>query len=557
MKKCCLAIICLITAICSRANNVNITNVSIVNGGVGNVKVKFDLSWDNSWRVNTGQNNYDGAWVFFRYRRKGSTVWETVYFNGLNNSTSPDYSIYQSKASNNGSYIGAVIYRSTNGFGPVNFTNIQLTVTSVPYNIDIKAFAVEMVYVPAVNIQYLGDGNGTTESTNAFHNNGHDNKYALTGLYFSGIPFLQDIQTDPNSFDDDYLNWENGKQLYLADTGFSYTSNPADRTRDWPTGASFWSMKYELSQGAYRDFLNCLTATQQAARTAALTTAARGTLAMVTAGTPVKTFIKIDTASTATAPAVYGCDANGDGIYNGPNDGEWTSCGYLSYPDLAAYLSWSGLAPMTEVFYERMCRGSSDGGLNEPIYGDYAWGTNQVTANRYTLSNANAAGETVSNMAASDAAGYANYNATSPNNIYSSGAPLRNGIFASFSGADRISSGASYYGIMELSGNLQEVCVTLGNATGRLFKGINGNGGITTAGNAPAFLFWPGNTTSTTQDATNYCYNCDVIYGAGTIMRGGDYSNVDVLLRVSDRSQDAGSEQRLPYRGGRGVLYCK
>ena len=547
----------LLSIIFVKANNVNISNVSIVNGGTGNVKVKFDLSWENSWRVNTGQNNYDGAWVFFRYRRKGATAWETMYFNGQNNSTSPDYTIYQSKASNNGSYIGAIIYRSGNGTGPVNFTNVQLTVTSVPYNIDVKAFAVEMVYVPYINIQYLGDGNGTTESANAFHNNGHDNKYALTGLYFNGIPFLQDIQTDPNSFDDDYLNWENGKQLYLADTGWSYTSNPADRNRDWPTGASFWTMKYELSQGAYRDFLNCLSVQQQTTRTAASPNAARGTLAMVTSGTPVKTFIKIDTAASGSIPAVYGCDANGDGIYNGVNDGEWSGCGYLSYPDIAAWLAWSGLAPMTEVLYERTCRGFSDGGLNEPIPGDYAWGTAQIISSRSTLTNANAAAETISNIGASDAAGYANYNSTSPNTVYPGGAPLRNGIFAAYTGADRITSGAAYFGVMELSGNLQEVTVTLGNTTGRLFKGINGNGQVSVAGNAPGYLYWPGNTNITNQDPNSYCTSCDVVYGAGTILRGGDYSTSETQLRVSDRSQGAASEQRLPNRGGRGVLYCK
>lgn len=52
------------------ANNVQITNVSIINNGPGNISVKFDLSWDNSWRVNVGPANYDGVWVFLNINKR-------------------------------------------------------------------------------------------------------------------------------------------------------------------------------------------------------------------------------------------------------------------------------------------------------------------------------------------------------------------------------------------------------------------------------------------------------------------------------------------------------
>jgi hypothetical protein len=554
MKKISCMLLLALGCLAAHANNVNITNVSIVNGGSGNVKVKFDVSWDNSWRVNTGQNNYDGVWVFFKYRKKGTVEWLPLGLLGSNNSSPSNCTIYQTTNYDKVTYRGAMIYRSSNGFGTVNFTNIELGAYNLPYNIDVKAFAIEMVYIPRQRSIKIGDGNGASESTNAFHFNGGDNRYANV-LYFDGIPYLMDIQTDANGFDDDYLNWENGKQLYLADSGFSYSSAPASRNKEWPVMASFWCMKYEISQGAYRDFLNTLTVQQQFTRTAAPTTAAAGTLAMVTSGTPVKTYIKIQVPSSGTTPAQYGCDANGDGVYNGVNDGEWEACGYLSYPDVAAYLAWSGLAPMTEILYERMCRGFTDGEVYEPIFGEFAWGTNQIIATPLTLANPNAANETISNMAASNEAGYANYANTSPKDVYSGGAPLRNGIFSSFSGADRITSGASFFGVMELSGNLQEVCITIGNRTGRLFKGNNGNGYLTAAGNASGSLYWPGNTTNTDLDQAAYCYTCEVTFGAGTIMRGGHFQSGDAFLRVSDRSQGAGSENRFAYRGGRGVLY--
>lgn len=59
-----LLIMALLNSNRMQANNVKIQNVSIINNGPGNIRVQFDLSWENSWRVNTGQNNYDGYGYF-------------------------------------------------------------------------------------------------------------------------------------------------------------------------------------------------------------------------------------------------------------------------------------------------------------------------------------------------------------------------------------------------------------------------------------------------------------------------------------------------------------
>ena len=99
----------------------------------------------------------------------------------------------------------------------------------------------------------------------------------------------------------------------------------------------------------------------------------------------------------------------------------------------------------------------------------------------------------------------------------------------------RAGTGASYYGIMELSGNLWERPVTAGNATGRAFTGTNGNGVITAAGDADAGT-WPG--TSAT--------------GAG--YRGGSWYTSATYVRVSARDNAAGTFTSRPYTyGGRGV----
>src|ERR1051325_3412644 len=96
----------LIINVC-KANNVQISNVSIVNNGSGNIQVKFDLSWDNSWRVNVGPNNYDGVWVFFKYKT-ASGNWTHMTMTGNNNVIPTGVDVYQT---NDFLKAGAMIYR--------------------------------------------------------------------------------------------------------------------------------------------------------------------------------------------------------------------------------------------------------------------------------------------------------------------------------------------------------------------------------------------------------------------------------------------------------------
>ena len=67
-----------------------------------------------------------------------------------------------------------------------------------------------------------------------------------------------------------------------------------------------------------------------------------------------------------------------------------------------------------------------------------------------------------------------------------------------------------------MSGNIWERPVTVGNATGRMFTGIHGNGALTSDGNADV-TYWPG------------------IDAIGTGLRGCDWFNSYYDLRVSDR----------------------
>jgi len=122
------------------------------------------------------------------------------------------------------------------------------------------------------------------------------------------------------------------------------------------------------------------------------------------------------------------------------------------------------------------------------------------------------------------------------------------GIFAA-GASDRESAGAGYYGVMELSGNVWERVVTVGNATGRLFDGEHGDGVLSSAGgyegNADV-ASWPGMDATASRGVTG---------AAGSGFRGGSWSDSIVgRLSVSDRN-DAANTDASAYNnaGGRGV----
>src|SRR6266513_2316219 len=90
----------------SNANNIQIYNVSIINSN-HIIQVKFDLSRDNSWRIDVGTDNYDGAWVFFKYKT-ASGDWTHIYMTGSNNVIPVGVDVYQTT---DASKVGAMIYR--------------------------------------------------------------------------------------------------------------------------------------------------------------------------------------------------------------------------------------------------------------------------------------------------------------------------------------------------------------------------------------------------------------------------------------------------------------
>ena len=67
--------------------------------------------------------------------------------------------------------------------------------------------------------------------------------------------------------------------------------------------------------------------------------------------------IVIETSSIAPdEPAVFACNASADKVFNDPTDGQDRACNFLNWNDLAAYLQWAALRPMTELEFEKICR---------------------------------------------------------------------------------------------------------------------------------------------------------------------------------------------------------
>lgn len=483
------------------ANGITISNVSVINNG-SNGQLKFDVSWENGWRSST-LNNWDAAWVFAKYKLVEGQ-WQHIYFTLANNIIPSGFNVSQPAGGE-----GSFLFRNTPGSGTTTITDVRL---GIPQNIsqgifDIKVFAIEMVYIPQGQF-YLGDGSGAGNFT-----------FATSNTYLT--PALVDNETV-------------GANIYEGRIGGNLASLPAA----FPKGYNaFYSMKYELSQAAYRDFLNTLSYTQQLNHTSNAPASAIGT-AIVSATN--RNYIEIKTSGIAVSniPAVYGCDASSNNIFDETNDGEWVACNFLQWQDQAAYLAWAGLRPATEFEFEKMCRG-----ILSPVTGEYAWGNISSFLSPYTLTTAATTGEIASNASAVVAnANFLATNPTAPNN-----GPLRNGIFAG-AATDRVTSGGGFYGVMELSGNVVERCVTTANAYGRAFNGEHGNGMLNANGYA-VLSTWPGYSAGSSS-VDGLSEDWGVIYKGGSII-----SNAH--LSISSRGNYSAPPGFQPTRTASSYMGCR
>lgn len=259
---------------------------------------------------------------------------------------------------------------------------------------------------------------------------------------------------------------------------------------------SFYMMKGEISQGQWVAFFNTLTATQKSTRD--ITSATGKNSDALTYRNNVSW-----SSGDATLP-----DQGGGANY------ECVGMGYLSWDDLAAYLDWAGLRPMSELEFEKAGRGRQ-----RAVSGEYAWGSTSITS-ATSISNGGLSTERAqsgSNIA---------YESILPG-------PLRIGSF-SYGVATRVAAGAGYYGVMELSGNITERVVPVGTFwSGTTFEGrYHGDGVLNVSGDFDVST-WPA--------------------AAYSGFRGGGVGLAVTTQRLSDRTYEGMDTNRYIGTGGRGV----
>lgn len=459
-----------------KANNLLITGTS-----VSGSNITFSIAWDNSWNASAAPSNWDAVWVFIKYQDCNTKLWKHANLSTLaadHSAASP----LQVDPVTDGK--GVFIRRSAVGGGNIGSTSITLKMNTVSGTANnYKVYGIEMVNIPEGAFQ-LGDG---------------------TSLYT-----FNSITVDENS-------QSNG--LTASQLG-PYSD---DLSPSFPMGYnSFYCMKYEISQEQYADFLNSLTFTQQKNRVEIDPISAAGTYAMYSAYSYRNGVAVVTPGNNGAIPAVYGTDAT-SGNPNSSNDGQNIAMNALGWNDLAAYLDWAALRPMTELEFEKICRGTLP-----RIAGEYPWGSTDITAtNSGNLTNAKMNNE-ISSTVVNNGMCAAGVGTTST--VYG---PLRVGIFAT-SASGRLSAGASYYGAMEMGGNLEERVIA-SNTSGKGFNGTLGDGELTSTGFADQST-WPGTS------------------GAGHIYRGGDYVSPGTYVRTSDRgSYYSTTPARIYAAGGRGV----
>ena len=480
MKKLLFLLLLSLHVLISHANNIQVTNVVLQ---PASSTIQFTVSWDNGWRSSI-LNNWDAAYVFIKYKDVDGK-WKTLVFNNTGNVIPAGFSSAYAVG-------GTFLYRSTAGSGATTITNVKLGTSVYQLNgiYDIKVFAIEMVYIPYAPF-FVGDG------------------LSGTGFYRNSSTIFTPGSVISEGF--------GGTLVY--DPLVSPAGANLEMPNPFPRGVNpYYVMKYELSQGGYRDFLNCLTYNQQINHTVAPPSSIIGRAALVTVSGTNRNYLEIKTPGIASAlPAVYGCDGNNNNIYDESSDGEWVACNYLNWPDMAAYLEWVGLRPISEFEYEKAARG-----IQLPVAGEYAWGNNTIASLIYILSNPSQNSESISNSAV--VVGNASYTLTYPNSPFDG--PLRNGIFATAT-SNRINSGGSFYGVMDMCGNIWERCISTAN--GQNFDGSSSlfSYDLTEAGYASGPAGYPGGSINGVDGS---------VLATGVIDRGGSWSSLATELRISNRS---------------------
>uniref|UniRef100_UPI00203E58D0 glycine-rich protein n=1 Tax=Odoribacter lunatus TaxID=2941335 RepID=UPI00203E58D0 len=498
-------------------NNIRVASKPRVVNIVGDTAfVEVNVSWDNSWRDDF---NWDAAWVFLKYKKRGATEpWHHGYLarEGHNAGGGYSFMLGETGSGSSAKVSGVFLMRNAISEGNVWVTlrlkwlikaNSKKALTAADFGnkldkIYVAIHAIEMVYIP-YGSYYLGDNHSAYS-------------FAKSGV----SPCLIDSEAAIT------LNTVNPSSTSVSLASY------------YPKGYNgFYIMKYETSQEQYMEFLNSLTLEQQKTHVANNNFSAmnRGDYIFGITGSPdYRNGLVFIEQRQEGVPAVFGNNLDQANDLFSRYDGQTVACGYLSPYDMLAYCDWSGLRPMSELEYEKACRRPYP---QIPEKGEYAWNSNSGLNPMTGESNLLYYGDERERST------------IETHNVNSGGVingPVRCGMFATAS-TNQTQAGATNWGVMEMSGNLGEMCYIASTAAKNFDYSVSdshGDGELNADGSANTGVdYWP--------------------TAAGAFgVRGGSFFNADSLLRTSDRTKAQGTtfssiNTRYANFGFRGVRSIK
>jgi formylglycine-generating enzyme required for sulfatase activity len=412
--------------------------------------------------------------------------------------------------------LGLFLYRASPGQGDALFQGIQIRCepfharfpmgVSDPFTI----LGVQMVFIPEGSFA-AGDPKGPDGPPACFYDSRKDSgdlTYEVTSE--DAIPLATGAPFAPKGF-----TWQTADAV----------GNPGDLDgpipHAFPKGyQAFYLMRSHITEEQYRAFINTLPGPARTQRFSYWFGESRYNIYML---------------------------ASGKRVALRPN----RSCNWLSWMDGAAFACWAGLRPMTELEFEKASRGPLPAKT-----GEYAWGSTRLVQAQVIVGDEDDRMFVQGNASFGGAVFIGGDGGSGPvpddayDAAFGTGGDHRlRGAFgtgsvthhpsqssdASLEAKEaqlRENTGASYYGVMGLSGNLWEYCVTVGNPSGRSFLGNNGTGDLNHFGNFPGttadkpggILGWPGLS----------------VWGVGN--RGGSWYTASNEIRLADRTYGSGLE---------------
>ncbi len=462
-------VMCLSMHLSVRANNVRLNGtVKVTDVTSGVATLELDLTWDNSWRDNF---NWDAVWLFLKYK-PASGAWSHVMLQNVTHTATNDYVVMNgnNSTSSNDKVVGVYVFLGKNDTRQQASTKVTLKWTC-PNNytkadfdenrVFLLAQGVEMVYIP-FGAYYLGDG-----------------------ASYKSFAIGDTAAVAINSEDALTLSAKNG----MSDVSLAAS---------YPKGyAGFYVMKYETSQEQYVTFLNTLTRAQQETLLGSSFLSALSPGRYIFGDTVQVSYRNgiVLSAKPEGKPYVFDNNLSPNAVYGEDGDGQCVACNYMSLDDVLGYASWAGLRPMSELEYERACRAPFP---QTPKAREYVWNDDAIGSVR-KVSGLNASGKET------EVASSANSNVNYDNGVTG---PVRCGLFAK-TNTNQADAGATYWGVMEMAGNVRELVAAVSHTS--LNRTANGNGVFDNT-------FWT---------------NTPILFG----LRGGGFSGADSLLRTSDRSE--------------------